>query len=430
MGMCMNRKNIKLVISVFILLISFILCYQVIVKSTVNQQKKIYYTEVNHIKYGLFSINAWKEKLSAIIGEEIGKLELTSANERELKKHVEIQLDGLIDKVAIKIQDANKGSAKGWMKQKFINAFVDIKEIKKGIPEYADAIMEQMTKRKTEKKVKGLLQQKVDKYFDKTFELQDLSRLNSVLVKTGTADIESAKISLDKEIITNEKNIYLITWLLVFLACILFAMNGFSKKAISAPQYIIMLIILILLLVAGVTTPMIDMEAKISEMSFILMDHPISFLNQVLYFQSKSILDVFWVMITHKDMQMKAVGVLLVTFSIIFPLFKLISSLGYYYNFKDARNRKWVQFFVLKSGKWSMTDVLVVAIFMAYIGFNGIISSQFGNFETKSDDIVILTTNGTALQPGFYLFLTYTLLSLFLSSFITSKKQNSANLEK
>ena len=62
---------------------------------------------------------------------------------------------------------------------------------------------------------------------------------------------------------------------------------------------------------------MIDMEAKISQMSFVLMSHPIHFENQVLYFQSKSILDVFWIMITHKDTQMKFVGVLLITFSIL-----------------------------------------------------------------------------------------------------------------
>ena len=41
-----------------------------------------------------------------------------------------------------------------------------------------------------------------------------------------------------------------------------------------------------------------------------------------------------------------------------------------------------VRFFVLKSGKWSMADVMVVAIFMAYIGFNGIITSQFGQFSS------------------------------------------------
>ena len=68
-----------------------------------------------------------------------------------------------------------------------------------------------------------------------------------------------------------------------------------------------------------------------------------------------------------------------------------------------------------------MADVMVVAIFMAYIGFNGIIDSQFGQLSSAGQELVILTTNGTSLQPGYYLFLTYTLLALFLSGFLTRK---------
>ena len=80
-----------------------------------------------------------------------------------------------------------------------------------------------------------------------------------------------------------------------------------------------------------------------------------------------------------------------------------------------------IKFFVFKSGKWSMADVMVIAIFMAYIGFNGIISSQLGHLRSKSQELVILTTNATALQPGYYLFLTFALLALFLSGFLTRK---------
>jgi len=118
---------------------------------------------------------------------------------------------------------------------------------------------------------------------------------------------------------------------------------------------------------------------------------------------------------------MKLVGVLLVTFSILFPLLKIVSSLGYFYNYRHARENPVIQFFVFKSGKWSMADVMVVAIFMAYIGFNGIITSQFGKLKSAGQELVILTTNGTSLQPGYYLFLTYTLLALFLTGYLTRK---------
>jgi hypothetical protein len=122
---------------------------------------------------------------------------------------------------------------------------------------------------------------------------------------------------------------------------------------------------------------------------------------------------------------MKFVGVLLITFSIIFPLLKIVSTLGYYFNYHHARENRVIKFFVLKSGKWSMADVMVVAMFMTYIGFNGIITNQLGQLNSSTRELEILTTNGTSLQPGFYLFLTYTLLALFLSEFLTRKHQAS-----
>ncbi|MEQ1836755.1 MAG: hypothetical protein ABL858_00195, partial [Candidatus Nitrotoga sp.] len=67
--------------------------------------------------------------------------------------------------------------------------------------------------------------------------------------------------------------------------------------------------------------------------------------------------------------------------------------------------------------------VMVVAIFMAYVGFNGIITSQFGKLRSVNQELVMLTTNGTSLQPGYYLFLTYTLLALFLSDLLTRNQQ-------
>lgn len=414
-------KNFKMILTIVLFTVSAFLCQQIISQSIDNQKNKQDYAEINHIKYGLFSVDKWKEHLAGIVADEITNLNLTSANERELKKHVEIQLGGLIDKVDKKIRDSNKGSTSGWIKQAFINTFVDLKDVKSGIPSYADAIIIEMTKVKSEKHLKALLQKRVETYFDKTFESKDLTTHNLILSKTSSPDIETTKVKINLLVSANQKIIYQQTWFLIALTILVFLLAGLSKQTLPAAQYILLLLTLVILLATGVTTPMIDMEAKISEMSFTLLDHPVSFKDQVLYFQSKSILDVFWIMVTHKDIEMKVVGVLMVAFSIVFPLFKMISSLLFYYNFRGARDNWWIQFFVLKSGKWSMTDVLIVAIFMAYIGFNGIITSQFGTLNSEDQEMVILTTNGTSLQPGFYIFLTYTILALFLSGFLTRK---------
>jgi hypothetical protein len=399
------------------------LCHQIILNAISNQVDKNDYAELNHVKYGLFSVDEWKRQITVILAEEIDKLDLSRTDERALRKHVEVLLNTLIDKVDKKIREENKGSAEGWVKQTFLNLFVSLEDIKKGIPEYADAIIHEITRSKTKGQIKTMLNKQLEQYFNETFETQDTSQMSRILLRTDSKDIEGARIKLDKAISVKHDLIVKEAFLLIILSVILFALFGFSRQLLAPSQYIVLVLSLVMLLVSGVTTPMIDMEAKISQMSFMLMGHPVHFENQVLYFQTKSILDVFWIMITHKDIQMKFVGVLLITFSIVFPLLKIVSSLGYYYNYHRARENPVIRFFVLKSGKWSMADVMVVAIFMAYIGFNGIITSQFGQLSKASQELVIVTTNGTSLQPGYYLFVTYTLLALLLSGFLSRKPQ-------
>lgn len=420
-----TMKLLNLILSLIIIIASVILCHQIISNSISNQENKNDYAELNHVNYGLLSVEEWKRQITVIISEEINKLYLSRANERDLRKHIEVLLNTLIDKVDKKIREGNLGSAEGWVKQSFINIFISLEDIKKGIPEYADAVIHEMTKSKTRDQIKTMLNKQLKQYSNQTFDTRDTSQMSRILLRTDSKDIESARININKAISVKHKLIFKEAILLIILSVILFALSGFSKQPLAPSRYILLILSLIILLIAGVTTPTIDMEAKISQMSFVLMGHPIHFENQVLYFQSKSILDVFWIMITHQDIQMKFVGVLLITFSIIIPLLKIVSSLGYYYNYHHARENPVIKFFVLKSGKWSMADVMVVAIFMAYIGFNGIITSQFGQLSSAGQELVIVTTNDTSLQPGFYLFLTYTLLALFLSGFLTRKPQAS-----
>lgn len=411
----------NLILSIAIIAVSVILCHQIILNSISNQQNKNDYAELNHVKYGLFSIDEWKRQVAVILAEEINRLYLSKANERVLREHIEVLLNTLIDKVDKKIREGNAETAGGQVTQSFIDIFVNLDEIKKGIPEYADAVIHEMTKSKTWRQIKAILNKQLEAYAKQTFDTKGTTLQGRILLKTGAKDIAGARIKLEGTISSTHDLIVKEAILLISLSAILFALSGFSKQPLTPSRYALLVLALVIMLSAGVTTPTIDMEAKISQMSFMLLGHPVRFENQVMYFQSKSILDVFRIMITHQDIQMKLVGVLLITFSIIFPLLKIASTLGYYFDFYRARENPVIKFFVLSSGKWSMADVMVVAIFMAYIGFNGIISNQLDQVNSESQELTLLTTNGTSLQAGFYLFLTYTLLALFLSELLTRK---------
>ena len=179
------------------------------------------------------------------------------------------------------------------------------------------------------------------------------------------------------------------------------------------------------LLIGGIITPMIDLEARIDMLQFQLIGEMVVFRDNIIFFQSKSITDIVEILIREGSFEMIFVGILIFTFSIVFPLAKLTSSYLWSLHIRNLNDNKLIRFFVIKSGKWSMADVMVVAIFMAYIGFNGIVGSQLDMLKKSSEAVEIFTTNGTTLLGGFYLFLSFCISSLVLSEILTRKSNDS-----
>jgi hypothetical protein len=62
-----------------------------------------------------------------------------------------------------------------------------------------------------------------------------------------------------------------------------------------------------------------------------------------------------------------------------------------------------------------MADVMVVAILMTYIGFNGILDSQMAGLNVNTPTLSSITTNNTALQPGYIVFVGFVIYGFILS---------------
>jgi uncharacterized paraquat-inducible protein A len=145
------------------------------------------------------------------------------------------------------------------------------------------------------------------------------------------------------------------------------------------------------------------------------------FQDQVLYFQSKSVTDVVRVLAETGEADMILVAFLVALFSVVFPLAKVAASFVYYRDVRGLRASRVVRFFALKSGKWSMADVLVIAMFMAFVGFRGLVSNQLSTLSKTGGAAEVLTTNGTLLQAGFYLFLAFTIASMVVSTLLDQR---------
>ena len=71
---------------------------------------------------------------------------------------------------------------------------------------------------------------------------------------------------------------------------------------------------------------MIEIDARISEMSFSFLNESVVFKDQVLFYKSKSIYEVVTLMLSQHKFDLIAVGTLIFLFSVLFPISKLISS--------------------------------------------------------------------------------------------------------
>ncbi|HYC84987.1 MAG TPA: paraquat-inducible protein A, partial [Chryseosolibacter sp.] len=179
-------------------------------------------------------------------------------------------------------------------------------------------------------------------------------------------------------------------------------------------DYLLLTLVSFVLLATGLVLPMIEIDARISSLSFTLLGESVTFKDQVLYYKSKSILEVVQLMLTQDRVDVLLVGVLVFVFSVLFPIAKLLASMVYMYSARSRDNRT-VRFLIFQTGKWSMADVMVIAIFMSYIGFSGIITEQLRQIETIAGNIDILTTNKSSLLSGFFCFTSFAIISLLIS---------------
>jgi hypothetical protein len=375
------------------------------------------YSVLNNITYGLLSVNAWRDHLVKVVTNRIDDFEFTKEQEKALTEEVESVLHAVVDK-ADSLVDQKQKTLGGKLKKLAVKTFVKEDKIHAQVPKFARTIVSEIKKPKNKEKLKFLAQSKLKEFGTITYDsANDVKRVEAILLKYDASDVDNfnkqAQLSLDGLQESTYLNTYIILGILgVFLLAWLLLRH---QKELYTPLFVMSVLLALIVLVVGLTSPMIEIDARIKEMSFLLIGERISFHDQVIFFQSKSIVDVVMVLLETGKYDSAIVGILILVFSIVFPIGKLIATKLYLLGSERWRANKVIQFMAFKSGKWSMADVNVVAIFMAYIGFKGILDNQLSALNLKTDSLASISTNETSLQPGFILFVAFVLFGLILS---------------
>lgn len=379
------------------------------------------YSELNSITHGIMSVNIWRDHLTNMVLNRIDEFEFTEEQEDTLVLQVENLLTAGIDKGS-SLMDQKQKTIKGKLRKFAVRTLVPEDKIRALVPMFAQTMVDEIQKPENKEALKYVIKSKLQEYSDLTHDDSEVAvlRLKALFDKYEVADLKGFNLKTAEDIRELEAQTYFHTNILlgIILAFLLLWLLLRNQKSLHNPLFIIAVLLALVVLFAGLTAPMIEIDARFQQVNFQLIGEQIIFNDQVIFFQSKSILQVIGILFETGKVDSFFVGILILAFSIIFPVAKLISTQIYLAGNQKLRKNKILKFFAFKSGKWSMADVYVIAIFMAYIGFQGILDHQLSNLNMETESLVSISTNKTSLQPGFILFIGFVLFSLILSTIL------------
>lgn len=388
-----------------------------------QEQIKADYSNVNNITLGLFSVEQWRDKVADIVNHQVRHFKLTPKEKKELQVEVQQVIYALINKADSIINRPQK-SLGGKIKKLVVKTFVHTDKIKAKVPALAKSIIAKVDNPQQKAQLSTMAMHKfneaqqsgsIDSTLNANHKLTD-----NLFKKYHVSSIDE----LNNKLNTMLENIRSETYHYCFgmLGCILLVLAVWwfirHRVELHATMFIMSLLFAFVLLSVGLTASMIEVDCRISSLDFVLLNEHVVFKNQVLFYESKSILGVVEVLFKQPAADSVAVGALILCFSILFPVTKLTSTGIHLLSKRKIAENRFIKYFAFQSGKWSMADVVVIAILMTYIGLNGLLEKQLTSLNIKSDQLTLLATNNTSLQPGYIIFISFVMYGLILSTIL------------
>jgi Paraquat-inducible protein A len=410
-----------LVVSAIILTIGY--CgLQVHILSKRQEGIKKDYMVVNSVSFGLLSVDEWRDNIVAAAKAQIQNFQLTPEQNQDLKKEIEVILHSLVNKTVDSINKPGNNIGKKLEKLAF-NTLVSKEKIQKEVPGYSQKIIDEINKPSSYSRLKNIALVELDSLKTKTYDSSKNAEkvlTDSIFSRYKVSDKPSFQKQTEADLTLIRKQTY--NWAIGMLGGIIAILLIWwlvrNTTNVHTPLYILSILSALILLIVGLTSTMIQIDARISSMDFHILGQDVSFKDQVLFFQSKSIVDVVHILIQTGKIDSMIVGVLILIFSILFPITKLLSTGIYMLDKRRWAKNKVIHYFAFESGKWSMADVLVIAILMTFIGFNGIVNNTLSDLNMDNGTITSITTNNTSMQPGYIIFIGFVVYSFTLSNIL------------
>ena len=374
--------------------------------------------ELEHVRYGLLSADQWRAIIGPILNAQVDKLDLKGQS-KNLQPIVEHSLNNLLDNIKQQMSAPRPANSKGPAAPGFGNAMLVnmiINSIRPHVPEYTNVVLAELAKPQNQKPFKDSVRSVMTNAVNNTFSTTDMTTYSAILRRYGCSTGPVCEEMLRNRI--QEADAQLNKYCLAVLAsaALGFILLTARQPVLSRSAVVVLMLFCIMMLVGGVLSPMIEVEVRITRLDATLLGSPLEFREQSLYYRSKTVLEVSKILIEMHRPAMSLVAVLVILFSVVFPVLKMLALSASLFRPSLLRNSRIVRLLAFELSKWSMADVMVLAIFMSFVAFNGVIESGMGGIRAEpAVQQLVLPTNSSKILPGYYLFIGFCLASIHLS---------------
>jgi len=387
---------------------------------------------VNNVSFGLLSVDVWRDQVLAAASSQIGEFRLSPEQEANLRKQIDQQLHTLVDQAFQSINKPQK-SLGGKLKKFAVKTLVDPKQVQAEVPGFTNKLMAVITKPSSYKRIANIADTALAQIGRKIYD-SSIAANKEVMALIYKKYDANDKATFEKNNTAKVNGVKDINWqytyamlgaaLLILLVWLLLR----KKNYLRSPLCVLSVAAALMLLVIGVTTTIIEIDASLEKLDLHFLNNTISFKNQDLFFQSQSIIDVTRLLLQSGRVDSFIVGMMTLLFAVLFPLVILVSiALSAISPQKWAKNKN-ISYFAFGASKWNMSNVMVVAILMTFIGFNGIVDSTLASLNFTDGTMTSVTANNTSIQPGYIIFIGFVAAGFIISA-ILKKSIKPANTD-
>src|SRR5688572_1151117 len=231
------------------------------------------YSVLNNITFGLLSVNSWRDHIVNVVTHRIDDFEFTPEQDKALKYEVSQVLHAVINKADSLVEKKQK-TIGGKIKKFAVKTLVNEDKIHARVPEFAATIVNELKKPKNKEKLKFIAKSKLEEFGTVTYDsTNDISRSESTLAKYGAADLPTFNSNIALLLDDLQKRSYFFTYVILGIMIFFLIMWWILKnqKSLHSTFFVLSVLLTFIVLFVGLTTPMIEIDARIKEMSFLLI---------------------------------------------------------------------------------------------------------------------------------------------------------------